>query len=331
MMRDRGEPGGPHGGEDRDEFGELRYLVPVGGDEAHHREADQHRAQNGKDGGHAARGRTLLRRFQDLFGIGGRDPAAFDPEIEVALQLVEIGALPHGMSRFFFRGANMTGGLGLNQGARDYPAAEGEVKAGPASAPGKGRFPRFACISLSYAAECRIISCGRWPVRFGEAAAAGPVSLGFGFRPDTGGDAMNVATILKAKGSDVATVNPTVTLGEVATLLSERRIGAVVVMQDRKVLGIVSERDIVKAVARNGGEALTAPVRDVMTSRVVTCSLNDSVDELMDSMTMGRFRHLPVIEDGELAGIISIGDVVKHRIAETVMETEAMRLYIANG
>ncbi|MEQ9149895.1 MAG: CBS domain-containing protein [Parvibaculum sp.] len=142
---------------------------------------------------------------------------------------------------------------------------------------------------------------------------------------------MNVATILKAKGSDVATVNPTVTLGEVATLLSERRIGAVVVMQDRKVLGIVSERDIVKAVARNGGEALTAPVRDVMTSRVVTCSLNDSVDELMDSMTMGRFRHLPVIENGELAGIISIGDVVKHRIAETVMETEAMRLYIANG
>ncbi|MEP0708746.1 MAG: CBS domain-containing protein [Parvibaculum sp.] len=142
---------------------------------------------------------------------------------------------------------------------------------------------------------------------------------------------MNVATILKAKGSDVATVNPTVTLGEVATLLSERRIGAVVVMQDRKVLGIVSERDIVKAVARNGGEALTAQVRDVMTSRITTCSLNDSVDELMDSMTMGRFRHLPVIEDGELAGIISIGDVVKHRIAETVMETEAMRLYIANG
>ena len=142
---------------------------------------------------------------------------------------------------------------------------------------------------------------------------------------------MNVATILKAKGSDVATVKPTVTLGEAAVLLSERRIGAVVVMEDRKVLGIVSERDIVKAVARNAGEALKAPVRDVMTSRVITCSLNDSVDELMDSMTTGRFRHLPVIEYGELAGIISIGDVVKHRIAETVMETEAMRLYIANG
>lgn len=142
---------------------------------------------------------------------------------------------------------------------------------------------------------------------------------------------MNVAAILKAKGSDVVTVNPTVTLSAIAVLLSERRIGAVVVMQDKKVLGIVSERDVVKAVARSGAQALSAPVRDVMTARVITCGLNDSIDELMDSMTMGRFRHLPVIEGGELVGIVSIGDVVKHRIAETVMETEALRLYIANG
>ncbi len=142
---------------------------------------------------------------------------------------------------------------------------------------------------------------------------------------------MNVATILKAKGSDVATVNPGVSLSEAALLLTERGIGAVVVMEDRRVLGIVSERDIVRAVARAGAEALKAPVRDVMTTRVITCSLNDSVDELMDSMTEGRFRHLPVIENGELAGIVSIGDVVKHRIAETVMETEALRLYIATG
>ncbi|MFN4355058.1 CBS domain-containing protein [Parvibaculum sp.] len=142
---------------------------------------------------------------------------------------------------------------------------------------------------------------------------------------------MNVATILKAKGSDVATVNPGITLSEAAMLLTERGIGAVVVMEDRRVLGIVSERDIVRAVARGGAEALKAPVRDVMTTRVITCSLNDSVDELMDSMTEGRFRHLPVIENGELAGIVSIGDVVKHRIAETVMETEALRLYIATG
>lgn len=142
---------------------------------------------------------------------------------------------------------------------------------------------------------------------------------------------MNVATILKAKGSEVSSVSPETSLRDVAVLLTERRIGAVLVMQDRKVMGIISERDIVKAVAAHGGEALNGPVRDVMTSRVITCGLNDSVDELMDSMTTGRFRHLPVIEKGELVGIVSIGDVVKHRIAETVMESEAMRLYIANG
>ena len=142
---------------------------------------------------------------------------------------------------------------------------------------------------------------------------------------------MNVAAILKAKGSEVVTVDPATTLGEVSTLLSERRIGAVVVLQDRKVIGIVSERDVVKTIARIGASALTTPVREAMTSRIITCGLNDSIDELMDSMTAGRFRHLPVIENGELAGIVSIGDVVKHRIAETVMETEALKLYIANG
>ena len=102
-------------------------------------------------------------------------------------------------------------------------------------------------------------------------------------------------------------------------------------MQGRKVLGIVSERDIVKSVARNGETALGASARDVMTSRVVTCGLNDSVDELMDSMTTGRSGNLPVIEEGELVGIVSKGDVMKHRIAETVTETEALRLYIATG
>ncbi|MEQ8282005.1 MAG: CBS domain-containing protein [Parvibaculum sp.] len=142
---------------------------------------------------------------------------------------------------------------------------------------------------------------------------------------------MNVATILKEKGSEVVTVGPDATLGHVATTLSERRIGAIVVMQDRKVLGIVSERDVVKAIARIGAAALTTSVREAMTSRIITCSLNDSIDELMDSMTAGRFRHLPVVEGGELVGIVSIGDVVKNRIAETVMETEALKLYIATG
>lgn len=142
---------------------------------------------------------------------------------------------------------------------------------------------------------------------------------------------MNVATILKAKGSDVVTVAPDMTLADAAKLLTGRRIGAVVVVHGRQVLGILSERDIVKAVAVSGADALDRPVRDTMTARVVTCDLNDSVDELMDAMTDGRFRHLPVIHDGELVGIVSIGDVVKNRIAETVMETEALRLYIANS
>lgn len=142
---------------------------------------------------------------------------------------------------------------------------------------------------------------------------------------------MNVATILKAKGYNVVTASPGMTLAEAARLLSEKRIGALVIMQGRQILGILSERDIVKTVAYAGAEALERPVRDVMTSRVVTCSLNDSVNELMDEMTDRRFRHLPVVEDGELVGIVSIGDVVKHRIAETIMESEALRFYIVHG
>jgi CBS domain-containing protein len=142
---------------------------------------------------------------------------------------------------------------------------------------------------------------------------------------------MNVATILKAKGAEVATVSPSITLAEAVMLLTERRIGALVVMQDNQLLGILSERDIVKAIAQSGAEALELPAREIMTSRIVTCGLNDSTEDLMDTMTEGRFRHLPVMERGELVGIISIGDVVKHRIAETVMETEALRLYITSS
>lgn len=142
---------------------------------------------------------------------------------------------------------------------------------------------------------------------------------------------MNVATILKGKGSEVETVGPDMTLGETARLLSVKRIGAVLVMEGLHLLGILSERDIVKTIGVSGADALDRRVREIMTSRIVTCGLNDSVDELMDMMTEGRFRHLPVVENDRLVGIISIGDVVKHRMAETVMETEALRLYIANS
>lgn len=142
---------------------------------------------------------------------------------------------------------------------------------------------------------------------------------------------MNVATILKAKGADVETAAPSMTLAEAARVLSEKRIGALVIMHGAQLLGILSERDIVKTLAHSGADALDRPLREIMTSRIVTCALNDGVDELMDIMTEGRFRHLPVVEGGELVGIVSIGDVVKHRIAETVMETEALRLYISNS
>lgn len=142
---------------------------------------------------------------------------------------------------------------------------------------------------------------------------------------------MNVATILKAKGADVETAAPSMTLAEAARVLSEKRIGALVIMHGAQLLGILSERDIVKTLAHSGADALDRPVGEIMTSRIVTCALNDGVDELMDVMTEGRFRHLPVVEGGELVGIVSIGDVVKHRIAETVMETEALRLYISNS
>ena len=142
---------------------------------------------------------------------------------------------------------------------------------------------------------------------------------------------MNVASILKEKGHEVSTVGPDKPVVDVARELTECRIGAVLVTEGERVLGILSERDIVKAVAREGKEALERPARDVMTSRVITCSLSDTAEQLMDAMTQGRFRHLPVIEGERLIGIISIGDVVKHRIAETVMEKEALQLYIANG
>lgn len=142
---------------------------------------------------------------------------------------------------------------------------------------------------------------------------------------------MNVASILKSKGTSVVTVSPSETLKEAADTLSIRKIGAVIVVDGHEVLGILSERDIVNAISNAGGSALNAPVGRFMTERVVICGLDDTIDQLMDAMTGGRFRHIPVVEDGRLCGIISIGDVVKHRLAETEFEAEALRLYIATG
>lgn len=143
---------------------------------------------------------------------------------------------------------------------------------------------------------------------------------------------MNVAAVLKAKGSNVATAAQTVSLQEIAKRLSDERIGAIVILDDDgNVVGILSERDLVRAVAEGGGEALKKPVADVMTRDVVTCTKDHSIDELMAIMTKGRFRHVPVMEDNQLAGLVSIGDVVKNHIAEVEMEVLAMKDYLATG
>lgn len=143
---------------------------------------------------------------------------------------------------------------------------------------------------------------------------------------------MNVAGILKVKGSDIITARADHTLLETAQTLAAHRIGALVVTEgDGRVGGIISERDIIRAIAENGVQALQSPVKSFMTANVVTCVPEDTVADLMNEMTQGRFRHLPVVEDGRLTGIVSIGDVVKQRIAETELEVEAMRGYIASG
>ena len=143
---------------------------------------------------------------------------------------------------------------------------------------------------------------------------------------------MNVAALLKTKGGTVSTARPNTPLLQIMQQLSERKIGAIVIVGDNgNVDGIISERDIVRVVAEHGACALDKPVADVMTRDLVSCDLSVTVDELMATMTHGRFRHLPVIEDGALIGIVSIGDVVKNHIAEVEMEVSAMRGYLATG
>ena len=143
---------------------------------------------------------------------------------------------------------------------------------------------------------------------------------------------MTVSSILKDKGREVATISPDATLQDAAGVLAERRIGAVVVTDFAgRVAGILSERDIVRATAGSGCDALKEPVAAYMTREVVTCTAADTSERLMEMMTYGRMRHLPVVEDGKLAGIISIGDVVKRRIADAELEAESLKAYIASG
>lgn len=143
---------------------------------------------------------------------------------------------------------------------------------------------------------------------------------------------MIISAILKAKGNAVVTVDPSTKVSDIVRKLADHRIGAVIVVEHGgAVRGIVSERDIVSALAEaqtTGRSTLDSTAEAVMTSPVITCQGSDTVDHIMAEMTTRRFRHFPVVEDGALIGIISIGDLVKMRIAEAEMETAAMRDYI---
>lgn len=143
---------------------------------------------------------------------------------------------------------------------------------------------------------------------------------------------MIVKAILSRKNPAIITIEPGASLADAAKLLSQHRIGAVIVKgPGDRVAGLLSERDIVRVLAEKGAAALALSVGEVMTRRIVTCSEGDTLDELMERMTTGKFRHLPVVAGERLVGLISIGDVVKYRLEEIMTESNAMREYIATA
>jgi CBS domain-containing protein len=141
---------------------------------------------------------------------------------------------------------------------------------------------------------------------------------------------MTVAAMLSQKGREVVTTSAAASIAGAIDTLTRHRIGALVVVDhDDRIVGILSERDVVRAIAAQGERVLSTPLSTVMTHAVVTCSESETINEVMTRMTRGRFRHLPVVEGGRLTGIISIGDVVKARIEQVEREAEDMRAYIA--
>jgi CBS domain-containing protein len=143
---------------------------------------------------------------------------------------------------------------------------------------------------------------------------------------------MLVSQILKSKGDAVFTVGPAETVGSAASLLHTRRVGAMVVLDDKDdVVGIVSERDVVRVVAEGGGEGLRRPISSCMSAEVVFADPSETVEQLLSRMTDRRIRHLPVCRGGRLVGIVSIGDLVKAKIAESEAEAQTLKNYIAAG
>src|SRR6185295_5432767 len=140
---------------------------------------------------------------------------------------------------------------------------------------------------------------------------------------------MNVETILALKGGEVVSIEPTAKLEAAVKKLAQHRIGALLVLgPDKRLIGIVSERDVVRVLADRGAGVLNEPLATVMTRKVVTCARSDTVGAIMELMTSGKFRHVPVVEQERVIGLISIGDVVKHRVQEIEQESSALRDYI---
>ena len=139
---------------------------------------------------------------------------------------------------------------------------------------------------------------------------------------------MTVRSILDSKGHQVLSVEPDARLAAAVKILGEKKIGAVLVISQGRMEGILSERDIVRVLSERGARVLEEPVSDVMTRKVVSCRPADTVAAIMEMMTLGKFRHLPVLEGEKVVGLISIGDVVKWRVGEYEMEQEALRDYI---
>ena len=140
---------------------------------------------------------------------------------------------------------------------------------------------------------------------------------------------MTVATILAAKGHDVVTIEPSASLAAAARLLAEKRIGAVLILgADRRIAGILSERDIVRVIAERGADVLNEPVSVAMTRKVSTCHETELVSKIMERMSAGKFRHMPVVDQGQPVGMISIGDVVKHRLQAMEQDSVAIHDYI---
>jgi CBS domain-containing protein len=139
---------------------------------------------------------------------------------------------------------------------------------------------------------------------------------------------MTVRSILDSKGHQVLSVEPDAKLATAVKILGEKKIGAVLVISQGRMEGILSERDIVRVLAERGAPVLDEPVSNVMTRKVVSCRQSDTVAGLMEMMTLGKFRHLPVVEDGKVVGLISIGDIVKRRVQEYETEQEALQNYI---